>query len=564
LKHLLFITALFLTIAGQSQTALNINPTYGQLINKWKELARKHPRQSKMVEAGLTDSGLPLHTFIIDKSGKFDAISAHKADKIVILILNGIHAGEPDGMVASLAFAERVAANPPQDVVYCIIPVYNIGGVLNRNTTSRVNQNGPEEYGFRGNAINIDLNRDFIKCDSKNAQSFVSIFQQWKPHILIDTHTSNGADYQHTMTLVHTFPEKLSKLQASLLQRDMLPYLYDRMKKLNEPMTPYVNTVGPTPESGLAAFTDLPRYSTGYAALFNTIGFMTETHMLKPFESRVSATLKFLHIMDTLAIEKKGLIVQLKKQADKETAESKSYTTKWKLGSSAETTTFSGYRADTLISAVTGLKRIKYNQNKPYTEEIPYYNQHEGIGESNLPQAYIVPRAWTNVIDRLRLNGIEYRILEKDTMIQVESVYIIDFKTTETPYEGHYLHSETKTSSRKQQLQFRKGDIYIPTNQIGNRYLAHVFDAASDDSFFNWNFFDSQLSQKEYFSDYIFEDVADSLLKSNTSLKRAFEEKKRADKTFAEDSRAQLDFIYKNSPYYEESHNRLPVYKVTN
>jgi hypothetical protein len=32
--------------------------------------------------------------------------------------------------------------------------------MLNRNSTSRTNQNGPEEYGFRGNARNFDLNRD--------------------------------------------------------------------------------------------------------------------------------------------------------------------------------------------------------------------------------------------------------------------------------------------------------------------------------------------------------------------------------------------------------------------
>lgn len=564
LKHLFFTLALFAALAGQSQTALYENPTYNQLIARWTELAKKHPKQSKMVEAGPTDSGLPLHTFIIDKSGKFDPISAHNADKVVVMILNGIHAGEPDGMIASLAFAESILTNPPQNIVYCIIPVYNIGGALNRNSTSRVNQNGPEEYGFRGNAINIDLNRDFIKCDSKNAQSFTRIFQQWKPHILIDTHTSNGADYQHTMTLVNTFPEKLSNLQASILRRDILPFLYEGMKSADVPMAPYVDLVGQTPESGIVAFTDLPRYSTGYAALFNSIGFMTEAHMLKPFESRVSATLKLLRVMDTLLIEKGSLIVQLKKQADKETLETTIYTTKWKVSSSVETIDFSGYRADTIISAVTGLKRIKYNHAKPFTEAIPYYNQHEGAGETMLPLAYVIPQAWTGVIERLKMNGIKYRVFSNDTIMQVESVYITDFESTKVPYEGHFMHFNTKTKSRKQQLQFRKGDIYVSTKQEGNRYLAHILNAENDDSFFNWNFFDAVLSQKEYFSDYVFEDLAESILNTNGSLRRAFEEKKRTDVSFAESSRAQLDFIFKNSPCYEESHNRIPVYKIVN
>ena len=90
-----------------------------------------------------------------------------------------------------------------------IIPVYNVGGALNRGSYSRANQNGPEAYGFRGNARNLDLNRDFIKCDSRNARSFNRLFNQWKPDVFVDTHTSNGADYQYVMTLISTQKDRL-------------------------------------------------------------------------------------------------------------------------------------------------------------------------------------------------------------------------------------------------------------------------------------------------------------------------------------------------------------------
>ncbi len=551
---------LLLSLQCFGQWTSNQTPTYYEAIESYRKLADDHRKIMRYAESGSTDAGHPLSILIIDGKGQFNPALIQKEGRTVCMIMNAIHAGEACGVNASLEFA-KAKAKDPGNVVYVIIPIYNVGGALQRNSSSRANQNGPEEYGFRGNARNLDLNRDFIKCDSKNAQSFSQIYHLWKPQIFIDTHTSNGADYQHTMTLLHTFPEKLNNLQASLLKRDLLPFLYNEMEKKGEPMAPYVSTIGGTPETGIQAFTDLPRYSTGYVGLFNTIGFMTETHMLKTFEKRVKATLQFLLVMDTLLEEKGQMLVQLKQSADREAQTTKTITCRWKLAGEAETVKFSGYRADSIKSQVTGLMRLRYDKNKPYTEEIPYYNKHEGIGETKLPTAYIIPKAWHEVVQLFSLNGINYQELTSDTIMKVVSTYVTKFETSQNPFEGHYMHYSTETVERIQDIRFYKGDIIIRTNQTGNTYLAHVLDPRNDDSFFNWNFFDAVLSQKEYFSDYVFEDLAEEILNSNSSLKRSFEEKKRTDKTFASSSRAQLDFIYKNSVHYEQTQNRIPIYK---
>jgi hypothetical protein len=84
---------------------------------------------------------------------------------------------------------------------------YNIGGALNRNSTSRANQDGPEVYGFRGNARNYDLNRDFIKSDTRNTKSFVEIIIN--ADVFIDNHVSNGSDYQYKLTYIMTQHNKL-------------------------------------------------------------------------------------------------------------------------------------------------------------------------------------------------------------------------------------------------------------------------------------------------------------------------------------------------------------------
>lgn len=515
-----------------------------------------------MIEVGRTDAGLPLHLFMIDPSGKFDPAQTHKNGDLVCLIMNGIHPGEPCGIDASLDFAAAKAASPSDGIVYCVIPLYNVGGALNRNSTSRVNQNGPESYGFRGNAKNLDLNRDFIKSDAQNTFAFAEIFHSWQPHVFVDTHTSNGADYQPNITLIHTMPERLHPMQGRILTADLLPKIYRAMEQAGEPMLPYVNTVNGLPESGLKAFTDLPRYSTGYASLWGTIGFTTEAHMLKPYAQRVAATLTFMEVLDTLLQDNKQNIIALKKAADAQVKTSKTFSTRWKLSEEADSIKFAGYRVDTLKSTVTGMGRIKYNRQRPFTEKVAYYNIHESVHSFDLPEAFVIPQAWREIIERLEANDIKMRTLSQDSTIQVTAHYVEQFETVEAPYEGHYLHYNTEVSTRTMPYTFRKGDFIVPCNQAGNRYLAHVFDPLSDDSFFNWGFFDAVLMQKEYFSPYLFEETAAEILKRNTMLSKALQEKKGKDADFAADPRAQLDFVYRNSKYYEDSHRRIPVYRI--
>src|SRR5690606_23648524 len=115
--------------------------------------------------------------------------------------------GEPDGIDASLMLAQTLLDSDQLmgllvNTAVCIVPVYNVSGALNRGSYSRANQNGPLEYGFRGNARNLDLNRDFMKMDSENARSLVSALSRWDPDVYFETHVSDGADHQYIMALL--------------------------------------------------------------------------------------------------------------------------------------------------------------------------------------------------------------------------------------------------------------------------------------------------------------------------------------------------------------------------
>ena len=232
----------------------NQSSSYSECIAWYQQLAAGSA-QVRIDSVGRTDIGQPLHQVVIS-TGTFDPAAARKAGKAVVLINNGIHPGEPEGIDASMRLARELATDPQmqkllQQLVVVIVPVYNVGGALQRNGVTRANQDGPEQYGFRGNARNLDLNRDFVKLDSENARALVQLYRRWDADLYLETHTTNGADYQHVMTLIETQKDKLRPEISGWMQQKFTPKLYKDMQKQGFPMCPYVNTKGELPESGL-------------------------------------------------------------------------------------------------------------------------------------------------------------------------------------------------------------------------------------------------------------------------------------------------------------------------
>lgn len=425
--------------------------TYSETIEFYENLAATYPEIS-LIEMGKTDSNLPLHIVVFNSSKEFDFSKIKKGNKNIILINNGIHPGESDGIDASMLLLRDIVQDKNkikqlENIVLAVIPIYNIGGPLNRNSTSRTNQNGPKEYGFRGNARNFDLNRDFIKADTKNARSFAQIFHLVNPDIFIGNHVGNGADYQYGITHLFTQHNKLGNDLGEFIENTMRPSIEASLLKKDIHITPYVSVWGKTPDKGFSQFFDSPRYSSGYTTLFNTLGLMIETHMLKPYKQRVEQTYSLIQSAIEFSIAK------------------------------------------------------------------------------------------GNKIKKLRKNAVQK---------------IID----------NYMHSNTEIKTIQKITYFKKGDIYIPTTQNGIRYIIETLEASAADSFFNWIFFDTILQQKEGYSGYVFEDIAEELLINNPKIKDSLLQKMADNKNFAKNPRAQLDFIYKNSPHYEKIHLKLPVYKV--
>ncbi len=453
----------------------------------------------------------PLHLILFSADNNFDVLPWQK-NKVIILLNNGIHPGEPDGIDATMMLLRDLALRKiaaPKNVALGFIAIYNIGGALNRNTFSRVNQQGPESYGFRGNAQNLDLNRDFTKNDSRNAKAFASIFHYLKPHIFIDNHVSDGADYQHTMTLLSTQHNKLGGSVGVFLHNKLEPALYKNMEGKKWPLIPYVNFEGANPDKGWAAFYDPPRYSSGYVSLFQTIGFVPETHMLKPFAERVRSTYSLMQAMIEESSKQADQIIQTKKASEEAVIKQTGFALTWKLDSSRfDTIHFKGYETGTKTSGVTGMPRLFYDHTKPFEKQVKFYNYYKEANIITAPKAYIIPQGWHDVTDILKLNNVKMQRLPKDSILQVEVYHINDYKSLPRPYEKHHKNLDVAISRKQQSIQFLKGDYVVSCNQPAKRYIIEMLEPAGDDSFFAWNFFDAVLQQKEGYSEYRWEDVA--------------------------------------------------------
>jgi hypothetical protein len=551
-------------LGNQNQTT-----TWAECIAWYETLAARFPTILRFGVVGVSDAGVPIHAGVVSADGVFDRAQLKAEGRPVFFNNNGIHPGEPEGVDACMALVRDFCIDPARlaalgKTVFLFVPLYNVDGSLNRADTSRVNQDGPEQFGFRGNSRHLDLNRDFVKCDTLTAQVFNQLFTAWDPDVMVDTHTSNGADYQYTMTLIHTQADKLGGALGEFLTATMLPFMFSEMERRGWPTCPYVNPVKDSPDHGIAEFLEVPRFSTGLAALHHTIGFMPETHMLKPFKDRYASMRALVETALAFTVDNGARIQALRAAARAQGRTTRRWPLHWVMDESAPSSfRFKGYEARYSPSVLGNYTRLSYDRSAPYEKDIPYFNHFKADIVVDTPRGYIVPQAWREVIERLKWNGVQMEPVAADRVESVQVYHIAGVSSRATAYEGHMFHDEMRIERRIAQVAVRAGDMWIPLDQDQARYAIETLEPQGHDSFFRWGFFNSVLEKKEAYSDYVFEDHASELLRDEPALKEKFDAWKLANADKLSDQCAVLDFIFANCQrYVEPEWRRYPVLSV--
>lgn len=546
----------------------NHSLTWEEAISYYRSLDEAYP-EAQLLEMGMTDAGRPLHLFVISGDREFDPLKIHESGKAIILINNGIHPGEPEGIDASARFAADILENGDgmkkylRNCVIAIIPVYNIGGALTRSQYYRINQNGPDEKGARRNTRFLDLNRDFVKQDSRDARAFADIYSFLDPDVFLDTHTTDGSDHQYTVTLIATQPERMYPGMEKFFRGKMIPELYSRMQsEHNNEMIPYVQYTERGEIKAIDGFKECLYFSTGYASLFNSFSFMTETLVYKPYPERVEGTWQFITELVRFTSENYKEMLKLRSEANHLTLTDREYVLDWEQDTTRwDLIPFRGYRYDETTTPITGRKTGFYNHDKPYVDTIRYYNYFRPAITVSAPEAYIVPFAWEEVIERLHNNGVVMHQLENDTTLTVETYYIENYEHADRASQGHYFNTKVAVRPAVQEVKFLKGDYIIPLNQRSNQYIVYMLEPQGEASFFAWNFFDSFLEGQDWYSVWGFESHLKELLDRDPALRSAFEKAKSEDTRMATDPVAQLQWLYQNTPV-SELEKRTMLYPV--
>jgi hypothetical protein len=464
-------------------------------------------------------------------------------------------------LVRDVAITKRLSRLLDHTIVL-FIPIFNVDGHERFGPFNRINQNGPEEMGWRTTANGLNLNRDFLKVDAEETRAWVNLFNQWKPDFFIDSHTTDGADYQYAVTYI---VDILGNMVPSLTDwtRDVyLANITRTMEQAGYPMSPYVYLVEwPNPRSGMVTWVSTPRFAQGYASIQNRPGILIETHQRKDYAVRVSATYEAMkQTIELLDRERAGLRNAIS-TADAYTASAafreKPFPLRFQLDrSDSVLIAFKGVSYDTLTSDLTGGKWYQFT-GKPETFTIPFFNKQKITATASLPEAYIVPPEWTAVIQRLAIHGVEFRQLSAPATLEVRSYRFENYKWQEEPYEGrHPVKFEAKPVVETRT--YPAGSVVVDMNQRASQVAAHILEPMGPDSYLQWGFFDAVFEQKEYTDADVIEKKGREMLARDESLRKELEAKKAADPEFAKHPGRIRNWLYQHSPYWDDRKDVYP------
>ena len=520
---------------------------------------------------GKSGEGRDLPLLIAANDDDFTPEKAKKSGKAIIFIQAGIHAGEIDGKDAGFALLRDIAitktrADLLKDAIILFVPIYNADGHEIISKYNRINQNGPDETGFRATSTNLNLNRDYMKTDAPETRAWLNLWNEWKPDFFIDCHVTDGAEFQYNVTYEYAHFQEVSPEIKNWMDAHFDGNVVPKVEKEGNLLTHYVEFAGREVTGGVATFIATPRFATGYVPLRNRAGLLIETHSYKPYKSRVRGTYDVLRYTIEEISQNKSSLFAANKKAETETIErgktydaNRKFPLRFEITPNSKLLPFKGTEYTIEDSPISGAKAIVYG-TKPLNITIPKFDEAKVTSSIAPPLYYIVPAQWQSVIEILQIHGIKFQRIIKPLTIEVESYRLTEPKFAAMSFEGHNTVGY-KIVPVKETRTFPANSVIVSTSQEAANVLIHLLEPDSQDSLVYWGFFSAIFEQKEYGEAYVIEKLAKEMLAKDANLRAEFEAKLK-DATFAKNPRARLNFFYERSPYFDKRIGLYPVGRI--
>lgn len=549
-------------------------PSYADTLSYLERLARAAPGKLKLDTYGTSPQGRPMVVVIASGDGTFDPAAARAQGKPVVLVQAGIHPGEIEGKDAGLMLLRDIAVTGKlphllDKVVLVYIPVFSVDGHENSSPYHRINQDGPESMGFRGQAQYLNLNRDYVKADAPEMRSWLKLWQRWQPDLFMDIHTTDGADYQYDLTWYLEDPHKLdpavSAWQQDLFVHKVMP-AYEKRGHLSSIYLELKDDRDP--RKGIENFGSGPRFSTGYVALRNRPALLVETHMLKPYEVRVRGTYDLVELTLEQVAKDTGALLAANRQADADViaragdAQARVPLT-FKPDPTSTPFEFKGYRFSITHSDISNSDWIQYDPSHKQSYTIPNWNGLLPDVSITPPAAYAIPAQWTAIIDRLDAHGIVYRRLARPIRVKAAAYRLDQPQWASKPFEGHLMLRDFQLTDTTREVALPAGSVIVPMDQRAANVAIQLLEPQAPDSLLRWGYLNAIFEPKEYGEPRVLEKLARDMLAKDPSLKAEFERKLRDDAAFAASPEARLSFFFERSPWYATQNvGAYPVLKL--
>jgi hypothetical protein len=552
-------------------SAFRTTPSYPETQAFLRRLADASPDTIRLETFGTTPEGRPMTVVVAAKDGDLTPEKARAAGKPIILLQAGIHPGEIEGKDAGLMLLRDFAATHRlphllDHAVLVYIPVYSADGHENSNPYNRINQNGPDAMGFRGQSQYLNLNRDYIKADAPETLAWLKLWNTWTPDLLIDIHTTDGADYQYDLTWyaedAHKLPPSIAAWQKDAYAGQVMP-AYEKLGHLASIYLEFRD--GRDITKGIENFGSGPRFSTGYAALRNRAGLLIETHMLKSYEVRVRATYDVVRSVLDQVNKDPSALLQASKEADAWAASlsarpDASLPVTFKQDPASTPFTLKGYAFTQTKSDVSGDLWVQYDPKTKKNYDIENWNGLLPDVAAPLPAAWAIPPQWTDAIERLDAHGIPYTRTTAAVHVRADRDDMTEPKWAEKPFESHHMIKDVHIASSKQDVDLPAGTVVVRADNADAVLALNLLDARAPDSLLRWGYFNAVFEQKEYGEPRVLEALARKMMAADPALKTEFEAKLKSDTAFAASPRARLTFFYERSPWYTVQ--KVGVYPV--
>ncbi|WP_228853457.1 M14 family metallopeptidase [Aegicerativicinus sediminis] len=556
-------------------------PTYKETFVWLDKLCASSPLLNK-ISIGTSAEGREIFMIVVSNENDKSAEGLKKSLKPIFLAQAGIHSGEIDGKDAGMMLLRDIAFGNKKSLLdqvnFLFIPILNVDGHENSSPYNRPNQRGPKNMGWRTNALNLNLNRDYTKLDTEGIRAVLGVINEYDPLLYMDIHVTDGADYQYDITFSGSDVVGNSPNIAKWLGNTFKPNSDASLETAGHIPGPLLFAANNRDFSaGNMVYGFGPRFSHSYGNLRHLATILVENHSLKPYRQRVLGT--YVLLENTLKLlSKEGnnlrnateldknlrqsslptsyLIPQMKKRADFDSA--KDLNTASTI-TPPDSLLFLGISSKLTTSAVTNSDYIEWLA-KPETKTIANFKATEPSDFISRPKGYYIPASYSEVIERLKIHGIQMEIITEPKELEVEMYRIEDAEFGKTPYEGHMTVSGKPVTIKKKQL-FPQGSAYISTDQPLGDLAVHLLEPSVSDSFFSWGFFLNIFQRTEYMESYVIEPMAKQMLEDSPVLKKEYEEKMK-DSSFAKRPYAIMNWFYSKSPYYDSRYLLYPVGRV--